>query len=325
MKNLSIGVDLGGTKILAGVINTDTGEVLATAKKKTKKSQGQQAILERIKKCIYSAIEKAELSAHEISSIGIGAAGQVNRKDGILISAPNLDCVNLQFRKEFEHEFSLPTYIGNDVEVATIGEHTFGAGIGYKSMVCIFVGTGIGSGIIHDSKIYHGFTGTAGEIGHITVHPNGRMCGCGSYGCLEAYASRTAISRKIASSIKKGHPSTLAALLQEDPTMTIRSGHIKTALDEGDELTLTCINEAAEYLSAGISSVVNFYNPEMIILGGGLIDAVDTMFEYVQKKTRKMCLPVPSNSLHIRKALLGDNSGIVGAAYMAETKRKETL
>lgn len=318
MSNYTIGVDLGGTKVLTGLINTSTGEVVDTSKKKTKKSLGPDSIMNRLIDSISKLIERSSLDTKDIRGIGIGAAGQVNRKEGILVSAPNLDCLNVEFKKILEARFNIPVVLGNDVEVATIGEMTFGAGREYKNFVCIFVGTGIGSGIVHDGEIYHGATGTAGEIGHILVQPNGRLCGCGGHGCLEAYSSRTAIAKKIAAAIRKGQPSVLKEIYDTDPEFNLRSRNIKQALDEGDELTNTCIIEAADYFSIGLASIINFYNPECIILGGGLVEAVDFFFDMVTKKVKSKCLPIPSNSLNIQRAKLGDFSGIVGAAVMAD-------
>lgn len=322
MTNYAIGVDLGGTKILSGLINTDTGEVLATSKKKTKKDLGSEFIVERIKESIYKSLISANLKLTDISAIGIGAAGQVNRKEGVLISAPNLDCTDIEFKKILETEFNIPVVLGNDVETATIGEITYGSGKGCNNLVCIFVGTGIGSGIVNNGEIYHGYTGTAGEIGHIIVQPNGRLCGCGNHGCLEAYASRTAISNKIAAIIKKGHHSILKDYYDENPSFSLRSKHIKSALDMGDEITITALTEAADYFSIGLASVVNFYNPERIIIGGGLVEAVDFFFEMVIKNVKTRCLPVPSNSLNIYRATLGDYSGIIGAAMMSTKNTK---
>lgn len=319
MAKYAIGVDLGGTKILAGLINLETGSVVEVFKKKTRTEEGFENIIQRVIESIQRILEKTNLKKSEITSIGIGAAGQVNRKEGILISAPNLDCYDVKFRKILEKEFGIPVFLGNDVEVATIGEMTYGAGRGCRDFVCVFIGTGIGSGIVHDGSVYHGATGTAGEIGHIVLQPNGRMCGCGSHGCLEAYASRTAIAKRFSALIKKGEK-TILAPYYEDPAFKLRSKYIKEAVDQDDELMINCLTEAANYLSLGLASVVNFYNPEKIILGGGLIEAVDFYFDLISKNVRINCLPLPANSLEVVKTQLGDNSGIVGAAVMANLK-----
>jgi glucokinase len=329
MPNYAIGVDLGGTKILTGLINTDTGEVLDTSKKRTKIDLGPQHIIQKIEESIKKVLDKSDVNLKDIKAIGIGAAGQVNRKEGILISAPNLDCTNIEFKKILETKFKIPVVLGNDVEVATIGEMHFGSGKGFSNFVCVFVGTGVGSGIVNNGEIYTGATGTAGEIGHIIVQPNGRLCGCGNNGCLEAYASRTAISHKIYANIKKGQPSILKQYYEADPNFRLRSKHLKQAVEEGDELTTNCLIEAAEYLSQGLASVVNFYNPEKIILGGGLVEAVDFFFDMIIKKVKSKCLPVPSNYIEVERTVLGDYSGIVGAGVMgilrSETSSSQSI
>ncbi|MDD3593041.1 MAG: ROK family protein [Candidatus Gastranaerophilales bacterium] len=317
-KKYSIGIDLGGTKIIAGIVNEQTGEVVVSCKKKTKKEKGTEVITKKIISILDELLKNPAVKKEEINSIGIGLAGQVDRENGVLISAPNLECYAVKFKQILEEKFDIPVYAGNDVEVATIGEKTFGAGAGYKNFVCIFVGTGVGSGIVLDGKIHLGATGTAGEIGHIIVSSGGRACGCGGNGCLEAYASRSAIEHKIKGAIKKGHQSVIIDYIKQDGA--IRSRHLKSALDKQDEIVLNCITEAAEYLSSGIASIINFLNPELIIIGGGLIEAVDFFFDLTKSKAIAKSLPVPSNQIQIVKAKLGDFSGVVGAALLKKTR-----
>jgi glucokinase len=315
MANYSIGIDLGGTKILSGIVDTDTGRVIDSAKKRTKKL-GSEFIVQRIIETVEKAVCKAQIPLSQISSIGIGAAGQVDRENGILISAPNLDCFDVQLKKIIEERFSIPTFVGNDVEVATLGEMKFGSGADFKNFVCIFVGTGIGSGIVCNGKHIKGLTGTAGEIGHIIVDSGGRICGCGGHGCLEAYASRTAIEKHIMGSIKKGHRSIISELIKEDGI--IRSKNISEAINADDEIVFNSITEAAEYLSSGLASIINFYNPEAIILGGGLMEAVDFFYDITVKKTHAKALALPGSETKIIRTKLKDFSGIVGAALLSQ-------
>lgn len=313
MKKYAIGVDLGGTKVLTGIVNTETGEILAVAKKKTQKADSE-TIVDKIIGTIKKVLAQSEIPASEISSIGIGAAGQVDRKNGILMAAPNLNCYDLKLKDIVEEEFKIPVYVGNDVEVATIGEIMFGNGVGYKNLVCIFVGTGVGSGIVCNGRVHSGASGTAGEIGHIIVDTGGRLCGCGGNGCLEAYASRTAIEKRIVGAVKKGHGCVIKDLLQENSS--IKSKHIKQALEMGDEVVFNSITEAAEYLSSGIASVMNFFNPEVIILGGGLIEAIDFFFDITVKKSYAKALAIPAASTRIIRTGLKDFSGLTGAALL---------
>ncbi len=313
MKNYSIGIDLGGTKVLAGIVNVKTGEVVQSVKNKTKKARGNDNVLGIVTDTIKELLEKSEIKKSDIESIGLGLAGQVDRKNGILINGVNLECVNLNFKTPLEKKFKLPVFAGNDVEVATLGELNFGAGVSYKDVVCIFIGTGIGSGIVKDGKIHFGASETAGEIGHIIVDLNGRSCSCGANGCLEAYASRSAIESRILGAVKKGRNSIITDLAKQG---SISSKHIKKALDAHDEVVVQYVVEAVEYLSGGIASIMNFYNPKLIILGGGLIQSIDEFYLNTIKKARMKALPLASRITEFKKAQLGDFSGVVGAAIL---------
>ena len=315
----AIGIDLGGTKVLTALINKDNGQVVSSVKKKTRKDKGPVKILEKIIESIEELLSENIITKNEIVSIGIGVAGQVDRKNGILLSAPNLDCFNMNIKEILEKEFSIPTFVGNDVEIATLGEIKFGAGKGYQNLVCVFVGTGVGSGIVRNGELYTGATGTAGEIGHIVVDYGGRQCGCGAMGCLEAYASRSAIEKRITGALKKGRNSIILDYMEDGKSMS--SGMIKKALEQGDELVTQALDEASEYLSAGLASVINFINPELIILGGGLIDAIEYFYNKTILKAHVKALPTPATKIEFKKAQLGDFSGVIGAAFLSDSNR----
>ena len=315
MKKYSVGIDLGGTKILAGIVEKESGKVLFEVKNKTKKEKGNRKITAKIIETLEELFEVSNASKEEISSVGIGLAGQVERNKGILINAVNLECKDLNIKEILEEKFSIPVNIGNDVEVATFGELKFGSGIGYKDIVCIFVGTGIGSSIVKDGKIHLGASQSAGEIGHIIVDLNGRACACGANGCLEAYASRSAIESRILGAVKKGRKSIITELTDGK---SISSKHIKKSLEAHDEVVTQYVNEAIDYLSGGIASVINFYNPELIILGGGLIQSIDDFYLQTIKKARAKALPTPALSIEFKKASLGDYSGVIGAALLEQ-------
>lgn len=316
MKKYSIGIDLGGTKILIALVDKNTGEVLEHVKKKTKKDKGPKNIIRKMLEGIEELIEISGKTFDEISSIGVGAAGQIDRKNGVIIAAANLDCYDLNLKKILTEKFDIPVYVGNDVEIATIGEQKFGAGKDCNDFVCVFVGTGVGSAIVKDGKIIIGATGTAGEIGHIIVDLNGRQCSCGAHGCLEAYASRSAIERRIEGALKKGRKSCILDYLETGKSIT--SSMIQKSIEREDELVLQCVTEASEYLSGGIASIINFINPELIILGGGLIEAVDYFYQKTIKKAKAKSLPVPAEKIQFKKAMLGDYSGVIGAAFLED-------
>lgn len=318
MKKYSVGVDLGGTKILTALVDKNSGEVISHIKKKTKKQKGPENIIKKLIESIEELLNESQIPLEEISSIGIGAAGQIDRENGIIIGAPNLDCFNLNLKEILTKHFTLPIFVGNDLEIAAIGEQKFGAGRDCDDFVCIFVGTGVGSAIIKNGRIIYGATGTAGEIGHIIVDLNGRPCACGAHGCLEAYASRTAIETRIEGALKKGRKSAIQDYLE--PGKSITSSMIHKSIEREDELVMQCVTEAAEYLSGGIASVINLINPKLIILGGGLIEAVDYFYQKTIKKARAKSLPVPAAKIEFKKAMLGDYSGVIGAAFLEERK-----
>lgn len=314
MNKYSIGIDLGGTKILIALVDKENGEIISYVKKKTKKDKGPKNIMKKMIEGIEELLKESGKELCEISSIGVGAAGQIDRETGTIIAAPNLDCYDLNIKKILTERFNIPVFVGNDVEIAALGEMKFGAGKGCKDFVCIFVGTGVGSSIVKDGKIITGATGTAGEIGHMIVDLNGRQCACGGHGCLEAYASRSAIERRIEGALKKGRKSCILDYLETGKS--ISSSMIQKSIEREDELVLQYVTEASEYLSGGIASIINFINPELIILGGGLIDAVDYFYQKTIKKARAKSLPVPAEKIQFKKAELGDFSGVIGATFL---------
>lgn len=316
MKKYSIGIDLGGTKILLALVDKFSGEVVLSVKKKTRKEKGPEKIMSKMIDGIEELLEDSGAGIDEISSIGVGAAGQIDREHGILIGAPNLDCFDLNIKQQIQSHFDIPVYVGNDVEIAALGEMKFGAATGCDDFVCVFVGTGVGSAIVKNGKIIHGATGTAGEIGHIIVDLNGRQCNCGAHGCLEAYASRSAIEKRIEGALRKGRHSAILDYMESGKPIT--SSMIEKSIEREDELVTQCVTEASEYLSGGIASIINFINPKLIVLGGGLIEAVDYFYQNTIKKARAKSLPVPASKIEFKKAALGDFSGVIGAAFLEE-------
>jgi len=320
-KSFALGIDLGGTKVLASLVDVISGEVVASVRKRTRAEKGQDFISRRTLEVAQEVLSAAELTnGADIVAIGVGAAGQIDRQAGIILDAPNLGVRNLNLRALLGQRFGKPISIGNDVEVASVGELYYGSGRGYKNFVCVFIGTGIGGGIVRDGQMYTGLTGTAGEIGHMSIVAGGRICGCGNRGCLEAYASRTAITRAIMAEIHHGRKSVLAdeAELQLNQGETIiRSGLLANAIKQNDALTIEIVTEAADYLGYGLGSIINFYNPECIILGGGVIEAIDLLFERASRRALDVALRQPAAKTKILRASLGDFSGVVGAARLA--------
>jgi glucokinase len=318
----AIGVDIGGTKIYAGIVDLDTGKATATARKPTRPDKGADFFVQRVGDVLEELLAEAKSSRVElIPAIGIGLAGQIDRERGIVLGAPNLatGLVNLDLGKVLGDRLSSQVVLGNDVEVAAYGEQVFGSGRGCMDFVYISVGTGIGGAIVRNGGIWRGATGTAGEIGHTIVQYNGRFCGCGGRGHLEAYASRSAVTRVIQAEMERGRPSKLSDLLRPDDP-EIRSKMLAKCVEENDELVIEALDEGADYLGAGVGSVISFANPERIILGGGLIEAVPRFYERAVMRSREVALVIAGRQVDITHTKLGDDSGIVGAAWMAGSR-----
>jgi glucokinase len=255
--------------------------------------------------------------------IGVGAAGQVDAERGLLLGAANLSqsVVDLPMTQQLTDHFGVPAALRNDVQIAAMGEAAFGAGKGLPDFLCVFVGTGIGGAIVRDGELVLGAAGTAGEIGHMTIDANGRLCGCGGRGHLEAYCSRSAITKSLLGDLKRGYASVLSDLLppaQDGPPggTALRSGILAKAVVSGDELVIETMSEAGRYLGLGLASAINLLNPQRIILGGGAIEAVGLLFDVAAEHARREALATPAASVEIVKASLGDHSGVVGAAIL---------
>jgi len=317
---LAIGIDFGGTKILAGVVNLETGRLVGTGKKKTRQASEQEDVVKRIISVVDEALQDAGMEMKQLHGIGIGAAGQINRQKGTIISAPNIGAVDLALAQPLSQHYNLPCVLGNDLETATLGELHFGAGRKCQDFVCIFIGTGIGSGIVQAGSLRRGTSGTAGEVGHITLDSVGRLCGCGSYGCLETYASRTAIAKQVVADLHRGADSLVRDKIDMSKGI-LRSKAMAEAITAGDEVVTRAVTQAAEFMGMGLGTVMNFLNPERIILGGGVVEAIDLYFKVAVKTARMRALSMPAKKTEIVKAELGDYAGIIGAALMTKERK----
>ena len=326
MPAYAIGIDFGGTKLLASVVDIEKGTVVTESKKRTRSSDGPDELIARISDAIDGALKGAKLGngkKTKLQGIGIGIAGQVDADKGMLLGAPNLSqaTVNLPMAKLLNDRYDVPVRLRNDVQIAAIGESKFGAGKNCNDFLCVFVGTGVGGAIVRDGKLVTGASGTAGEIGHLVIDSNGRLCGCGGRGHLEAYASRTAMTKAILGDLHRGRPSLLSSLVEstsedEPGGLAIRSGVLADAVKQADELAIEAIMQAGSYLGLGLASAINLLNPKRIILGGGVIEAVDLLFNITEHHARREALPTPGKAVEIVRAALGDNAGVIGAALI---------
>ncbi len=320
-KEYVVGVDLGGTKILAGVFKTPS-ECLGRSKMSTKPQRGPKAVIERMARCIEDAIDECDLSKKQIRGVGVGAPGAVDSENGRVIFAPNLEWNDVALKKELESHLDLPIFIENDCNVCTLGVYETELDNKTRNAVGIFLGTGIGGGLILDGKLYSGHNRTAGEIGHMVLEVGGPKCGCGNRGCFEALASRTAIFRRIQAAVKDGQNTVLTEMLGQNLT-DMRSGDLRKAIRQGDKFVEKVIEEAAEYTGIAVANLINLFNPEVVVLGGGIIAALqDEMMAIIVETALDYAFSGTTKGIQIIPTKLGDDAGIVGAAVLARQRTR---
>lgn len=316
-----IGVDFGGTKILAGIFDKNL-QCLARSKVSTKSERGVEVVIERIAKCVREAVDEADLDLKQVRGIGIGAPGAVNQETGTVIFAPNLKWRDVPLKKELEKDLGVPVFLENDCNINTLGVYEVELKAKPKTAIGIFVGTGIGGGLIIDGQLYRGFNRTAGEIGHMVLEVEGPKCGCGNKGCFEALASRTAIFKRIQGAIKDGQKTILTEMLGEELN-DLRSGDLRKAIRKGDKFVEKVIEEAAEYTGIAVGNFINIFNPEVVILGGGVIDALEgEMMSIIVETAKEYAMDGTAKGIEIIASKVGDDAGILGGAVLARRETK---
>lgn len=316
-----VGVDLGGTKILAGVFQSQL-KCLGRAKVSTKPERGAEEVVDRIAKCITDAIDECDLQKKQIRGIGVGAPGAVDPEEGEVIFAPNLGWEHVPLAKELEKRLQIPVFLENDCNICTLGVTEAEYGGKPKNLFGIFIGTGIGAGWILDGKLYSGFNRTAGEIGHMVLEVGGPKCGCGNKGCFEALASRSAIFRRIHAAVKGGQKTVLTDMLGDD-LEDLRSGDLRKAIKRGDPFVGKVIEEAAEYIGIAVSNIINLINPQIIVLGGGVIEQLeDEMMAIIVETARDYAMQGTAKGIEIEASSLGDDAGITGGAVLARQRTR---
>ncbi len=317
VKEYLLGVDLGGTKILTGVFDAKL-DLKGSAKVSTKANRGVDAVIGRIARCVREAVDECDLNLAQVRGIGIGAPGAVDTETGRVIFAPNLpDWKDIPLKKELEKELGVPVFLGNDCNVCTLGVYEKEFKSKPKHLIGIFVGTGIGGGLILNGALFFGHNLTAGEIGHMVIEVNGPKCGCGNRGCYEALASRTAIFRKIQAAVKDGQKTLLTDMLGDD-LKDMRSNDLRKAVRRGDKFVEKVVEEAAEYTGIAVANLINIFNPEMVVVGGGVIEALgDEMMPTIVKTAKDHVMPGTMGDIEIKASKLGDEAGITGGAVLA--------
>jgi glucokinase len=310
----TIGVDLGGTKIEVAQVDA-RGRVIRRKRLPTRVSQGPAAIQSEI---VATVRELGRASETVPIGLGIGVAGQIDPVSGIVHFAMNLGWRDIPIRDFLGDALELPVFVTNDVRAATWGEWLHGAGQGLDDLICMFVGTGIGGGIVSGGHLLTGCSNTAGEVGHMTIEMNGPLCNCGNHGCLEALAGGWAIARRAQEAIEKD-PAAGSVLLQEaDGRLERVTGEtVARAARKGDPMAVELVDSIAEALAAGAMSLVNAFNPCRLILGGGVIEGIPELIQKIDRRVRLRALAAATASLLIVPSKLGHQAVAIGAAIMA--------
>jgi glucokinase len=311
-----LGFDLGGTKMMAAVFDGKF-RMVASSRAKTKGAEGKVSVIERIQSTICAALSESGLESRNLAGIGIGCPGPLDLDRGVLLQAPNLGWQDVSLKENLEKRFKCPTVIANDVDTGTYGEYRFGAARGARCVLGVFPGTGIGGACIYEGKIIRGRTGSCMEFGHMQVQPDGRLCGCGQRGCLESVASRLAISAEAAAAVYRGEAPALQRLAGTDLSQ-IKSGMLAKAIKSGDLAIEVIVRNASRQLGMAVANVVNLLAPDIVVLGGGLVEALpEIILGEVKKIVCGQAMRAFTKDIKIVAAKLGDNATVMGAAALA--------
>jgi glucokinase len=318
-----VGVDIGGTNTVVGVVAGGRGEPEAVRTRPTNSARGADAVVEDVVRMagevVEEALDKRGGDRDRIVGVGIGCPGPLDLERGLVLSTPNLGWTNYPIRDRIADGLGLPAALDNDANCATLGEWWRGAGRGVRHLAGVTLGTGIGGGLIIDGKLVHGASGTAGEFGHTTIDLNGRRCACGNYGCLEAYASGPNIAARAREGIEAGYESVLVDLVEGDLDR-ITAVTVYDALLLGDRHAREVMLETAKVLGAGIANIVNMFNPEMVVIVGGVTRAGEHLFAPLRAEVRRRAFDVAVEACRIVPGEL-DAAGVIGAAgvFLHET------
>jgi len=317
-QKLILGVDLGGTKIAAALATTQ-GEIVARGRRPTPAQAGPDAVINSVCATINEVLSAKELRPSRLSGIGIAAAGVIDSANGKVIFSPNLPAWHeVPLREAIEQRFGIPAYLGNDANLAALGEWRFGVEKKVANLIYITVSTGIGGGIIADGKLYTGACGAAGEIGHMTIDVNGPRCRCGNIGCWETLASGTALAREAVKRITEGARTSIIELVGGDVSK-IDAKIVGLTAKQGDELAQELVSRLGYYFGVGLANLVNIFNPELILVGGGVAKIGALLLQPAIKIVKERAFSTSANAVEIKPATLGDDSGILGAvAFVLE-------
>jgi glucokinase len=318
-----VGVDIGGTNLVAGAMPADGSREIGVHTLPTRADLGADAVVQRIcdmiETTIATVIRETGATRSQIAGVGVGCPGPLDRERGIVIVTPNLGWTDFPLRARISQQVGLPASLDNDANCATLGEWWLGAAKGGRHVVGITLGTGIGGGLILDGHLFHGASDVAGEIGHTTIEANGRKCGCGNYGCLEAYASGPAIALRAREALAGGEPSTLRDLCGGD-VAKLTAATVYKASGTGDAIASDVVKETARFLGIGVANILNVYNPDVVVLAGGVAKAGDSLFVPLRAEVRRRAFKPAVDACRIVPGSLDGSAGMVGAvaAFLAE-------
>jgi len=314
---LALGVDLGATKVEAALVD-GSGKLMTSVRHFTHAEKGPAAVVEGIAESVKTCLATAGCRA---AYLGIGVAAEVEGGTGNVISAANMKWRDVPLKKMLEKATGMPVFVTNDVRAAAWAEWKFGAGRGVDDLACAFVGTGLGGGIITHGRLLEGYGNAAAEVGHITIVAGGRKCTCGGRGCLEAYAGGWAIAQRAQEAVKAhkqagGKLTALAGSIDKITAATVAQAYLA-----GDLLARRLVKSTARYLAAGMTGIIHVLNPQVFILGGGVIEGLPQYIEMVEPLVRSRALEASLRGLRIIRASLGNKAGVIGAAGMAGERR----
>ncbi len=316
MKKYDICLDVGGTKVLGAIFN-ENREIIYRLKKRSKAGGDQTADIEQvIISVVEEMIRESGIDKKEIRAIASCAPGVIDQDTGIVIRTPNLPMRNYDMKGAMEKQFGIPFFVGNDVNLGVLGEYRYGAGQGYRNIVGFFVGTGLGGGLILNGELYTGNQFKAAEYGHLILNPEGPLCNCGQRGCLETFSSKQGMSAYIRQQVSRGRESMMAEAVADG---VFRSKKLKKALAAGDKVAMEAVDRACHYLAIATGNMINTLSPDLILYGGGVMEAVGDLFlKKILDEVGRYCWPEILESTDIKIAALGDDSILYGDLALIE-------
>lgn len=316
----AIGIDLGGTKIETALVDAN-GDIAETQRTPTEAKQGPEHVVEIIVSTVTARFLRD--TRQPIAAIGLGVAGQVDPETGVVRRAPNLDWRDFPIRERLEAALKLPVAVLNDVQAITYGECRHGVGRGVRNLVCLFAGTGVGGGVVIGGELVRGTSGNAGEFGHMTIEREGLLCSCGNRGCLETFVGGWAVAKR-ARDRAAAEPARAAALLRLAGGIDgITAAIVGDAAAQGDALARALVEETGTALGVGLAAIANALNPELLILGGGIVEGLPGLVEIAERELGRRALAAALKPLRVVRSRLGADAGVIGSAMFArETARQ---